>query len=425
MTFFKNLKEYEGMKPGLSRIKKFLKDLDNPQDSLKVVHIAGTNGKGSTAVFISNILIAAGYKTALYTSPHLIDITERISVNGKNIPTKIFKDLSKNYLNKAVKYNLSYFEYLTSLAFIYFALQKVEVAVIETGLGGRFDATNIIKKQLVCAITSIAKEHQEILGNTIERITFEKAGIIKKNCDIVCGKLPKKADLVIRSKSNPYFYGKDFKSYNNRIFGVLSQRFDYISKSLNLKNIDISLLGRHQIINASVAVCVAELLSRKCFALSEEAIKKGLKNSIWAGRFDLRKVSIDNKNFSLIIDGAHNIEGLNSFFDTFKRLGFANGKKVFIFAAMKEKKYGQMVKKIAPFAEKIILPHIKNNRSINPMDLKDEFSKYISEDKIFVVNSVKEACRMFAYGKVGITIGSLYLAGEVLSVIQKHNTRRA
>ncbi|MDR1433853.1 folylpolyglutamate synthase/dihydrofolate synthase family protein [Candidatus Endomicrobiellum devescovinae] len=425
MTFFENLKEYEGMKPGLSRIKKFLKDLDNPQDSLKVVHIAGTNGKGSTAVFISNILIAAGYRTALYTSPHLIDITERISVNGKNIPAKILKDLSKKYLKKAVKYKLSYFEYLTSLSFIYFALQKVEVAVIETGLGGRFDATNIIKKPLVCAITSIAKEHQEILGNTIEQITFEKAGIIKKNCDIVCGKLPKKAELVIRSKSNPYFYGKAFKSYNNRAFGVLNQRFDYISKNLNLKNIDINLLGEHQVINASVAVCIAELLSRKCFALSEVDIKKGLKNSVWSGRFDLREVSIDNKIFSLIIDGAHNIEGLNSFFDTFKRLGFANEKKVFIFAAMKEKKYRQMIKKIAPFAEKIILPYIKNNRAINPIDLKDEFSKYISEDKIFVVNSVKEACRMFDYGKVGITIGSLYLAGEVLSVIQKHNTRRA
>jgi dihydrofolate synthase/folylpolyglutamate synthase len=425
MTFFENLKEYEGMKPGLSRIKKFLKDLDNPQDSLKIVHIAGTNGKGSTAVFISNILIAAGYRTALYTSPHLIDITERISVNGKNIPAKILKDLSKNYLKKAVKYKLSYFEYLTSLAFIYFALQKVEVAVIETGLGGRFDVTNIIKKPLVCAITSIAKEHQEILGNTIEQITFEKAGIIKKNCDIVCGKLPKKAELVIRSKSNPYFYGKAFKSYNNKTFGVLNQRFDYISKNLNLKNIDINLLGEHQVINASVAVCIAELLSRKCFTLSEADIKKGLKNSVWAGRFDLREVSIDNKKFSLIIDGAHNIEGLNSFFDTFKLLGFANEKKVFIFAAMKEKKYRQMIKKIVPFAEKIILPYIKNNRAINPIDLKDEFSKYISEDKIFVVNSVKEACRMFDYGKVGITIGSLYLAGEVLSVIQKHNTRRA
>jgi dihydrofolate synthase/folylpolyglutamate synthase len=205
---------------------------------------------------------------------------------------------------------------------------------------------------------------------------------------------------------------------------MLGQRFDYISKNLNLKNIDINLLGEHQIINASVAVCTAELLSRKCFALSEADIKKGLKNSVWAGRFDMREVSIDNKNFSLIVDSSHNIEGLNSFFDTFKRLGFANEKKIFIFAAMKEKKYKQMIKKIAPFAEKIILPHIKNNRAINPIELKDEFSKYISEDKIFAVNSVKEACRMLDYGKVGITIGSLYLAGEVLSVVQKHNTRR-
>ncbi|MDR1663055.1 MAG: bifunctional folylpolyglutamate synthase/dihydrofolate synthase [Endomicrobium sp.] len=408
------------MKPGLLRIKKFLKDLNNPQDSLKVVHIAGTNGKGSTAVFVSNILITAGYRTALYTSPHLIDITERISVDGKNISKKTLKDLSRNYLKKAIKYKLSYFEYLTSLAFIYFALQKVEVAVIETGLGGRFDATNVIKKPLVCAITSIAKEHQEILGNTIEQIAFEKAGIIKKNCDIVCGKLPKKAELIIRNKSNPYFYGKAFKSYNIRVFDVLSQRFDYISKTLNLKNIDIGLLGEHQIINASVAVCIVELLSRKRFTLSETDIKKGLKNSVCIGRFDLRKLSIDNKNFSLIIDGAHNIEGLNYFFDTFKRLGFANKKNIFIFAAMKEKKYKQMIKKIAFFAEKIILPHIKSNRAINPIDLKNEFLKYISEDKIFVVNSAKEACCMFDYGKIGITIGSLYLAGEVLSIAQKH-----
>jgi dihydrofolate synthase/folylpolyglutamate synthase len=427
MTFFENLKEYEGMKPGLSRVKNFLKDLDNPQDSLKVVHIAGTNGKGSTAVFISNILIAAGYRTALYTSPHLVDITERISVDGENIPTKILKNLSENYLTKAVKYKLSYFEYLTSLAFIYFVLQKVDIAVIETGLGGRFDATNIIKAPLVCVITSIAKEHQEVLGNTIEQITFEKAGIIKKNSYIVCGKLPKKAELIIKNKSNksnPYFYGKDFRSYNNRAIGVLRQRFNYISKNLNLKNIDVSLLGRHQVINVSVAVCIAELLSRKGFTLSEEIIKKGLKNSALAGRFDVREVLIDNKNFSLIIDGAHNIEGLNSFFDTFRRLGFSNGKKVFIFAVVRGKKHRQMVKKIAPFAEKIILPYIKNNRAINPINLKDEFSRYISKDKIFVVNSVKEACHMFDHGKVGVTIGSLYLAGEVLLVIKKHNIER-
>ncbi|MDR3195962.1 MAG: bifunctional folylpolyglutamate synthase/dihydrofolate synthase [Endomicrobium sp.] len=425
MKFFENLKEYEGMKPGLSRIKKFLKGVGNPQDSLNVVHIAGTNGKGSTAVFISNILITAGYKTALYTSPHLIDITERISIDGKNIPQKIFKDLSKKYFDKAVKCKLSYFEYLTSLAFIYFALQKVAVAVIETGLGGRFDATNVIKKPLVCVITSIAKEHQEVLGNTIEKIAFEKAGIIKKNCDLVCGKLPKKAELIIRNKSNPYFYGKAFSSGNNRAAGVLSQRFDYISKSLNLKNIDISLLGTHQIINASVAVCASELLSKKGFALSKADIKKGLKNSVWSGRFDIRELSINNKNFKLIIDGAHNIEGLDSFFDTFNKLGFANEKKIFIFAVTKGKKYEQMAKKTASFAEKIILPYIKNSRAVNPIDLKNEFSKHISEDKIFVVNSVKESFRMFDCGKVGITIGSLYLVGEVLEIIQKRNTKGA
>jgi dihydrofolate synthase/folylpolyglutamate synthase len=424
MTFFKDLKEYEDMRPGLSRIKRFLKDVGNPQDLLKVVHIAGTNGKGSTAVFISGILRSAGYKTALYTSPHLINITERISVDGKSIPEKIFKDLSKKYIDKAVKYKLSYFEYLSSLAFIYFALQKVDVAVIETGLGGRFDATNVIKKPLICIITSIAEEHQEILGNTIEKIAFEKAGIIKKGCDVVCGKLPKKAEHVINSKSNPYFYKKDFKSYNISISGTLSQKFDYISKSLHLKNIDINMLGVHQTINASVAICTLELLSKKGFALNEADIKKGLKNSVWTGRFDIRELSIDNKSFKLIIDGAHNIEGLNSFFDTFKQLGFANEKKAFIFAAMKEKKYKQMAKKIAPFAEKIILPYIKNDRVVNPLELKKEFSKYISNAKIFVVNSVEDSCRMVDTGKVGVSVGSLYLVGEVLTVAQKHNTRR-
>jgi dihydrofolate synthase/folylpolyglutamate synthase len=425
MMFFKDLKEYEGMKPGLSRIKKFLEDVGNPQDLFNIVHIAGTNGKGSTAVFISNILIAAGYKTALYISPHLIDITERISIDGKNILEKIFKDLAKEYLNKAIKYKLSYFEYLTSLAYIYFALQKVDIAVIETGLGGRFDATNVIKKPLVCVITSIAKEHQEILGDTIDKIAFEKAGIIKRNCQVVCGKLPKKAKQVIKSKASPYFYGEYFKADNISTDGVLSQRFDYISKSLKLKNVDISLLGTHQIINASVAVCTAELLVKKDFALNKASIKKGLKNSVWAGRFDIRELSIDNKSFKLIIDGAHNTQGLDCFFESFNKLGFSRWKRTFIFAVMEGKKYKQMVKKIAPFAKEVILPHVKNDRAVDPIDLKKEFSKYISEDKIFLVDYIRQACCMVGSGKIGVAVGSLYLAGELLEVIQKHSTRRA
>jgi dihydrofolate synthase/folylpolyglutamate synthase len=414
--FFKTLKEYEGMTPGLSRIKKFLKSIDNPQNNLKIIHIAGTNGKGSTAVFISEILKAGGYKTALYTSPHLINITERIKINGKNISVKIFDDLSKKYLERAVKYKLSYFEYLTVLAFIYFAEQKADTAVIETGLGGRFDATNIIEKPLICIITSIAKEHQEILGTSIEKIAFEKAGIIKDGADVVCGKLPKKAVTAVKNKSNPYLYGKDFKAVNNKSSRDI-QEFNYISRNTEMQNLEIRLLGKHQIINASTALFAAELLSRRGYHLSEMHIRTGLKNAIWQGRFDIREIS-NNKKFKLIIDGAHNTQGLNAFFGTFEQLSFSKKKRTFIFAVMKEKKYRCMVKKIVPFAKRIILPQIKNDRALNPEVLKREFSKYINQSKICMVDSVKSACDMIDNNETAAVIGSLYLAGEVLKYIR-------
>ncbi len=416
--FFKILKEYEGMTPGLSRIKEFFKGIDNPIDKLKAVHIAGTNGKGSTAVFISEILKAGGYKTALYTSPHLISITERIKINGENIPSKIFNGLSKKYLERAVKYKLSYFEYLTALAFMYFAEQKTDIAVIETGLGGRFDATNIIKNPLICAITSIAKEHQEILGREIEKIAFEKAGIIKDNAYVVCGKLPRKAIIAVKNKSNPYLYGKDFKVLNKESSRNV-QKFDYISTNTELKNIEIRLLGIHQTVNASIAIFAAGLLNKKGYYLSEAHIRAGLKNAVWQGRFDIKKIDSNNKNFELIIDGAHNIQGLNAFFKTFEQLGFSKKKRTFIFAVMREKKYKYMVKKIASFAKKVILPQINNDRSLNPEVLKKEFLKYIAQNKICTTDSVKSACDMISDNEISIAVGSLYLAGEILKHINE------
>ena len=199
-------------------------------------------------------------------------------------------------MEKAVKYKLSYFEYLTVLAFIYFAEQKADTAVIETGLGGRLDATNIIEKPLICIITSIAKEHQEILGTSIEKIAFEKAGIIKDSAYVVCGKLPKKAVAVVKNKSNPYLYGTDFKAVNNKS-GRDIQEFNYISRNTEMQNLEIRLLGKHQIINASTALFAAELLNRRGYHLSETHIRTGLKNAIWQGRFDIRKISNNNKKF--------------------------------------------------------------------------------------------------------------------------------
>jgi dihydrofolate synthase/folylpolyglutamate synthase len=414
--FFKTFKECENMTLGLSRIRNFLKSIDNPQNKIKFVHIAGTNGKGSTANFISEILKSGGYKTALYTSPHLVDITERIKINGRNIPAKVFDCLSKNYLNKAVKYKLSYFEYLTALAFIYFAEQKTDIAIIETGLGGSFDATNIIKSPLVCVITSIAKDHQEILGATIDKIAFEKVGIIKKGAYVVCGKLPKKAIIAVKEKSiSQYLYGKDFKAINTKSC-IVGQKFDFISGDINLKNIKIKLLGKHQIINASVAVCVADLLNKKGYFLNKNHIKSGLENVVWAGRFDVRKITVNNKSFELIMDGAHNIHGLDMFFKTFEQLGFARKKRVFIFAVMREKEYKYMVKKISPFVKKIILPKICNDRAVDVDVLKMEFLKYIPQSRVCTVNSVKNVFNIVSADEIIVIVGSIYLIGEFLEL---------
>jgi dihydrofolate synthase/folylpolyglutamate synthase len=366
---------------------------------------------------MSEILKAGGYKTALYTSPHLIDITERIKIDGKNIPSKVFNDLSKKYLERAIKYKLSCFEYLTALSFIYFAEQKADIAVVETGLGGRFDATNVIKKPLICVITSIAKEHQEILGTEIKKIAFEKAGIIKDNAYVICGKLPKEAITAVKSKSNPYLYGKDFKVANNKSSRD-TQKFDYTNTNTELENIEIRLLGRHQTVNASIAIFAAGLLNKKGYYLSEAHIRTGLKNAVWQGRFDIRRIYGNNKNFELVIDGAHNIQGLNVFFETFEQLGFSKKKTIFIFAVMKEKKYKYMVKKVASFAKKVILPQINSDRALNPEVLKKEFSKYITRNKIYTADSVKNACDMISDNETSAVVGSLYLAGEILESIR-------
>lgn len=424
MNFFEKLKEYEGMTPGLLRIKRFLNILKNPQDKIKIVHIAGTNGKGSSASFIAEVLKFSGYKTGLYTSPHLVDVEERIKINGENINQNVFQKYLQKYLKKALDCKLSYFEYLTALAFIYFEKQKVDIAVIETGLGGRFDATNIIKNPLVCIITSISKDHQEILGYTIEKIAFEKAGIIKKRSIVICGKLQKTAINIIKNKSKNNIiklYKKDFRALNSKV-SLRCQKFDYVSKSLYLKGLQEKLLGKHQIVNACVAVCALEFLSKNGFKkINSRNIKTGLQNVSWPARFEIKKITIGDRSLKVVIDGAHNEEGLKAFFDTYKQLGFARSKKVFIFAAMKEKDYKLMVRKIAPFVKNVVLPKVNNSRAVSTDILKEEFLKYIDKSNICTVDSVKDALNATRDKRIVICVGSLYLAGEILA---NHNKSR-
>ncbi|MCL1972717.1 MAG: bifunctional folylpolyglutamate synthase/dihydrofolate synthase [Endomicrobia bacterium] len=414
--FFGSLKEYEGMKPGLSRIKKFLDAAGNPQDKFKCVHIAGTNGKGSVAVLIANALKESGYKTALYTSPHLIDITERINVDGKNISKKRFNGICEKYLALAQKHKLSYFEYLTAVAFIYFAQKKVKIAVIETGLGGRFDATNVIKNPLVCVITSISSDHKEVLGNTVAKIAFEKAGIIKSGADTVCGNLPGAALETVKKKSKPFVLGKDFKAENTKINRLKkSQSFDYCGIEKKIKNINLSLLGEYQFQNAAVAACCIELLNNKNFVVPDKILKQSFFKTRWPARFDLRKAALKDKRINLIIDGSHNEQGINAFTDA---LGaFYNKKLCFLFAVMKEKDYKKIIKKIIPYASKVILVKIQNDRAVDADKLEKEFLKYKFDKKILKAGSTAAALDMLSNGETAAVVGSLYLAGEILKNI--------
>ncbi|MDR2860592.1 MAG: bifunctional folylpolyglutamate synthase/dihydrofolate synthase [Elusimicrobiota bacterium] len=416
MKYLNLMKEYEGMKPGLSRIKKFLQSVGNPQDSFKCVQIAGTNGKGSTAVFLSSILKEHGYKTGLYTSPHLIDITERIKIDGKDISQTKLSSILQKYFEKAKEYKLSYFEYLTAAAFIYFCAEEIDIAVLETGLGGRFDATNIVKNVLASIITGISFDHKEILGNTLSEIAYEKAGILKKKAFAISAPLAKPAFEQILKKSKPYVFGKDFNALNihrDKEF----QYFDYCGINIKLDKLKIAMRGSHQIQNCCLAICCAELLLG--LKLEREALIEAVSNAKWDARFDIRKVLIKDKQIELIIDGAHNEEGIKSFIKTWQDNSYALGKKTFIFAMMKEKNYSKIIKIISPFASKIILPALDNQRAVKTSVLKKEFSKSLKAENIIETDNIESVFKYIKNNEKTAVIGSLYLAGGVLKFLNE------
>lgn len=408
-------KEYVNMKPGLSRIRRFLKTVGNPQDSFPCVHIAGTNGKGSTAKIISAILENSGYKTALYISPHLVRINERIQINSKPISNAELDSLTKRYFGAAHKYALSFFEFITAIAFIYFAQKKIDIAVIETGLGGRFDATNVASMPLVSVITDVDFDHKEILGNKLGKIAFEKAGIIKHKCSIISGVQRRAAENVIKKISRVrncrlYEIGSDF---DYRLLGINwklgFQIFKYLEKGL-AHEFKLSLLGKHQAKNCSIAIKAARELQDSGYNIDWARAKKALSNLRWNGRFEI----IRKRNKTIILDGAHNPGAIRRFMDTLKQSPWGKNKQTFIFGVLKDKNYKLMIKILAEIAKRVILSPINSSRALSSEMLSQCWRKYLSEDNIEVAHSLKEAFEKTKNEKVVIITGSLYLSGEVL-----------
>lgn len=432
---FLGKREKRKIKPGLERIERILKNLNNPQNNKNIIHIAGTKGKGSTSIFITNLLISHGFKVGLYTSPHLQSFRERISINKKFIESKIFGELVykiKEIYEKDIYYNEigepTIFEILTSLALKYFNDEKVDFIVLETGLGGRFDATNIISNPIVTVITKIDYDHMDILGNTLKEIALEKAGIIKKDKPLVLSKQEDEVLEVIFTKakelySKVYLEGVDFISDDIHLNSE-NTFFTYKSNRNLFKNLEIKLLGRYQVSNSSLSIKVLEILNElNLLNLNEKKLREGLLNSFIAGRGEIIK-KLDK---TYILDGAHNIISmieLKNFIETY----FNCGKINMVFGILNDKDIEGVLKVILPCIDKVILtaPEGAKERRSDPSFLLEIIRNNFPEKKVITTKNIKEAFiesfKFFDTNYPILVTGSFYVVGEFRNYLNKFYT---
>ena len=431
--------------------------MGNPQQNLRVVHIAGSKGKGSTCAFMANILKEAGFKTGLYTSPHLVDLRERIRIlqrteykeqRPKGVPSKSEgkpenqiisrKDFArliekiKPYAERLRETRLgrvSYYEILTALAFLYFEEKKVDFAVLETGIGGKLDATNVAES-IVCAITPISYEHTAVLGNTLKEIAQEKAGIIKKvkgrrskvrgqNSDfarqivVVAPQRPSALRVIKRRarKAGAYLYeiGKDIQIKEKSAL-LSGQSFEIKGIFAQYRGLKIGLLGRHQITNAAVALVCAESLIFQGIRIPQEAIKKGLQKTCWPGRLQLI-----SRRPRVLLDAAHNQASAQALKEALIKF-FKFRKLILVFGVSQDKDVKGILRELVPISTRIVLTKTENPRAMAPEIIKT-FIKSNARPITLAQNPIRalEIAKQSAKQRDLILVsGSLYLLGEVL-----------
>jgi len=409
----------------LRRIEMLLARLGNPQQAARAIHIAGTKGKGSTAAMIASILTRAGYRTGLYTSPHLLSLTERIQVDGTHIEKGIFARLVTGMkteveaVNAAGTYGeLTTFELLTALAFAYFKEMKVDYQVLETGLGGRLDATNVVKPE-VCVITSISYDHTDVLGDSLTQITTEKAGIIKSGSTVVSSPQAPEAMKVIDKVCRER--GVRLVRVGNDITWR-RQSFTHEGQSFQLKgiageyNLMLPLLGEHQLENAAVAVAVTEVLVEKWANISAESIASGLAEVQWPGRLQVLR-----KKPWVIVDGAHNADSAKRLINALKQ--YFNFSRMFlIIGASSDKNISSMVAELVSLPDSVIVTRSHHPRAVDPALIISEFSKRgvvpeIAED---VASAVALALGKATPDDLICATGSLFVIPEVMEYMLKH-----
>lgn len=409
--------EVLAMKLGLETIRLLSSELGNPHEAFPAIHIAGTNGKGSTAAMTEAILRASGYRTGLYTSPHLISITERIRVGGEPIPTHEFARLATQVREageRLVGQGLlpalpTFFEQVTAIAFLWYAEQKVDLAVLEVGMGGRLDATNICRP-LVTAITLVGLDHQQYLGETVAEIAGEKAGVIKPGIPVIVAPQEEAARVVILARAEEC---QAPVTELGVIASPLSHTHDlrqWVELSANGVSFDacLGLRGRHQLVNARTTISILDHLAAMGWRIDKDSIISGLENCFWPGRLDLRSGPAGRP---LLIDGAHNEAGAEVL-AAFLREHCAGRSLTLIFGTMRDKNVARIAGILSPLFERIILTRIDSPRALDPGEVRLDRETMIGAS---VIESLEIAGQVTPPTGLIVVAGSLYLAGEVIA----------
>lgn len=414
-----------GSKTGVVRAGYILDKLNHPERNIKIIHVAGTNGKGSVCAFLSNILCENGYQTGLFVSPHLVKINERIQLNNQIISDEMFVkafnviyDIEQS-LAKQELCSLTYFDYLFAIAMYVFEKEHVEYAILETGLGGRLDTTNAIEHPILSIITSISLDHTEVLGNSIPQIAYEKACIIKKNVPVVFLNQNNESTEIIKEIAN---------KMNSECIEVSNSQWEIIKN--NGKHIDFLVDNRYyksdvftinspaeyQVMNCVVALNAIKVIENYNFGVfSRESLQKGVMNTFWEGRME----QILN---DIYIDGAHNPDGIKAFVDSLHSIKGVRACTL-LFSAVKDKHYDEMIKTIcergSDLFDNFIVTQLEGTRKLDSMEIVKYFKMYTSKS-VVVFDTVKEG---FDYGLAtkgeGILVcaGSLYLVGEIKQIV--------
>ncbi len=425
-----------GIKPGLERIEAMLKKLGNPETAYKVIHVTGTNGKGSVVAMITSVLENAQLRVGRYISPHLLDYTERIYICGHDISREDFakaatvvREAAEEIIADGVEAPTE-FELLTAMAFWYFKEQKVDYAVMEVGMGGLYDSTNVILP-VVSVITNVAMDHMKYLGNTLQEIAHQKAGIIKEGIPVVTAaqhvalkQLKKEAH---EKKSRIYFYGRDFEidSRNPWKHGqVVTVKRKDMPKELEKSLLFVPFVGAHQAVNAAVATMALSIIMKQDDRVNENDLREGLARTRWQGRFEIHDV----KGVTYIMDGAHNPAGAEALMEALEEQ-YPDKRRLFVFTSLADKDTETVIQLLIRKGDKVFACEAPTHRTRKP----EEIGAMIKAQKIdaafmaepSVKAALEDATKEAGAGDIVLICGSLYILGDAIRFIEEKEMEAA